>query len=34
MTTKIASGEEKTQLVPALGDSWGHTCATRIVILL
>eukprot|EP00048_Salpingoeca_helianthica_P018826 m.243227 g.243227 ORF g.243227 m.243227 type:complete len:358 (-) comp27182_c0_seq1:21-1094(-) len=31
MTTKLG-GESRGQLVPALGESWGHMCTNRIVL--
>jgi len=30
VTTKI--GDHETSLVPALGESWGHTCTNRIIL--
>lgn len=30
MTTHF--GNDKPQLIPALGESWGHSCATRVVL--
>ena len=32
MTTKV--GEKTSRLVPALGESWGHACSTRIILQL
>eukprot|EP00047_Mylnosiga_fluctuans_P019109 m.78774 g.78774 ORF g.78774 m.78774 type:complete len:353 (+) comp7981_c0_seq4:114-1172(+) len=31
MTTKIGTESRRTQLVPALGESWGHACTIRVV---
>ncbi|KFM58682.1 DNA repair protein RAD51-like protein, partial [Stegodyphus mimosarum] len=31
MTTKI-DGDESSHLVPALGESWGHACAIRLIL--
>ncbi|XP_065890495.1 DNA repair protein RAD51 homolog 3-like isoform X2 [Dysidea avara] len=31
MTTRVLRGQ-KSQLVPALGDSWGHLCTNRIIL--
>jgi len=31
VTTKM-TGESQSNLVPALGESWGHTCTNRIIL--
>ena len=33
MTTKLAGGEgQRSHLVPALGESWGHVAGVRVVL--
>lgn len=33
MTTKVYQGSDKgSQLVPCLGESWGHACTNRIIL--
>jgi len=33
MTTKLAAGEgQRSHLVPALGESWGHVAGVRVVL--
>ena len=32
MTTRVLQGRRGSQVVPCLGESWGHACTTRLLL--